>query len=443
METPPNVICLVLDTVRADRVSAYGHDRETTPTFDAFAADATTYTDAVAQAPWSIPSHGSLFTGRYPADHGATTTSPVLQDGPTLPELLWAAGYDTHAVSPNEYIRPATGFARGFDSFEMCATVTEPPGTADVVGPLLDWGGHTPSVRRPVERAFNALHELGATTTGTVSPPADGVVGAVETVLSSSSSPFFLFVNLLDAHLPRSPDPAHEEQFVDDALDDVAVVTNERAHAFGDYEMGPRAMRKMRQLYDADLRTMDDRLDTLLSTLQAAGVLEDSLVAIFSDHGEHLGEFGLVGHQHSVFDSVVSVPLAVQYPDGGPDRVDDQVELRRLFHTVLDEAGVESYPERSLASGIGDDTARGAFYTPLLDLGEFLWEDTVRYDADLVDEALSFVRTGETKRIQFGDEEWLFELPEWEADALSLDHVPEADDWLPERTGPPASSANR
>ena len=103
METPPNVVCLVLDTVRADRVSAYGYDRETTPAFDAFAERATTFTDAVAQGSWSVPSHASVFTGRYPDDHGATMIAPILQDGPTFPELLSAAGYKTYAVSPNEY----------------------------------------------------------------------------------------------------------------------------------------------------------------------------------------------------------------------------------------------------------------------------------------------------------------------------------------------------
>jgi len=443
MGVPPDVVCIVLDTVRADRVSGYGYERETTPEFDAFADRATAYTDAVAQGAWSIPSHASVFTGRYPADHGATTIAPVLDAGPTLPELLSAAGYETYAVSPNEYVRPATGFARGFDVFETLSTVTEPSTTADLLGPAINWGASTATVRRPIERAFNAVREFGATTTGTEPPPADGLVDRVERLLDRADSPFFLFVNLFDAHLPRSPDPAHERRFVDDDFADISVVENERGHTFGDYEMDGRAQRKMSQLYDADLRTMDDRFGELLDALTGAGVRDDTLVAVFSDHGEHLGEFGRIGHQYSVFDSVVSVPLAIQFPDGGPGRVDQQVELRRLFHTVLDETGVDVYPDRSLSSGTGDEVARGEFYTPLLDLEALLWEGTISYDRDLLGESLSFARDGETKLVRFDGEEWLFELPETDGSLLPVDAAPRRYDRLAEETDRPGDGTDR
>ena len=439
METPPNVVCLVLDTVRADRVSAYGYDRETTPAFDAFAERATTFTDAVAQGSWSVPSHASVFTGRYPDDHGATMIAPILQDGPTFPELLSAAGYETYAVSPNEYVRPATGFARGFDAFETLGPVTEPAATADAVAPLANWVADTASVRRPLERLFTAVRDRDATATETPPPRADGLVDQVETYLDRADPPFFLFANLIDPHLPRSPAPEHEAAFVDDDLADVPIVTNERTHTVGDQELGPRAMRRLDQLYDADVRTLDDRLDALLSALSAAGVLDDALVIAFADHGEHLGEFGLVGHQHSVFDSVVSVPLAIKFPEGGPDRVDEQVELRRLYHTVLDETGLHSFPERSLASGLGDDTARGAFYTPMLDLEALLWEGTARYEPELLGESLSFVRDGEAKLVRFDGAEWLFDLPERETTSLSLDCVPDEYAWLADPIDAPAN----
>jgi arylsulfatase A-like enzyme len=428
MQTPPDVIWITLDTVRADRVSAHGHDRKTTPAFDEFADHATLYTDAVAQAPWSIPSHGSLFTGQYPADHGATTTSPVLQAGDTLPALLSAAGYETYAISPNEYVRPATGFGHGFDEFETLSPVSEPPAVADLLGPLLDRGAGNPTVRRPFERALTATRSCDGTTAETPAPADDGLVEQFRASLDRASSPFFLFVNLFDTHLPRSPAPRYQEQFVDDDLADVPVVTNERAYTFGDHEMGPRATRKMRQLYDADLRTMDDRLDSLLTALSEAGAFEDSLIALFADHGEHLGEFGLFGHQHSVFDSAVSVPLAVQFPGGGPDRVTEQVELRRLFGTTLDETGVESHPEQSLRSG-GDDTARGSFYPPGVDPTALYWDGQISYDPDLLGEPITFARDGEAKRIEFAGEEWLFEVPEDGTESLAADAVPAEYDW--------------
>jgi len=409
MGTPPNVVVVVLDTFRRDRTSLHGYGRETTPALEGFAADATTFTDAVAQGAWSVPSHASLFTGLYPREHGATTLRPVFRKRPALPELLSGAGYETYAVSPNEYVRPLSGFGRGFDEFHVPSGTTVPQRLVDLLGPAINRLASSPA-RYPPERLFNAIR--ADATTATPAKPADnGTVERVEDVLGRARAPFFLFVNVIDAHLPRTPDPAHLEAFVDDALRDAEVVTNERAHAFGE-GMTDRGTARMSQLYDADLRTADDRLGRLLGAFESAGVLEDSLVVLVSDHGEHLGEFGLVGHQRSVFEEVVSVPLVVRFPGGGPDCIEEQVEIRRLFHTVLDEAGVEAYPDRSLAAGTGDEVARGAYFTPMLDLRKFLREDAVVFDRELLGESLSFARGDGYKRLAFAGEEWLFALPE-------------------------------
>ncbi|MEF8820696.1 MAG: sulfatase [Halovenus sp.] len=412
MATQPNVIVVVLDTVRADRVSALGYDRETTPAFDAFAADATLYTDAVSQASWSVPSHASLFTGEYPSDHGATITRPVLTADAVLPELLSTGGYETYGISPNSYVRPATGFARGFDEFQMCSGVTESAVAADILGPPVNWVTSTAAVRQPIERLFTASRTKGAVTTDPDAPADNGVLDRVSDVLDRADAPFFLFCNLIDAHLPRSPAPEYVDRFVEPELADAPIPESERAYTMGDHELADRSLTRLRQLYDADLRTLDDKLAALLDRFRDAGVLDDSLVVLVSDHGEHLGEFDRIGHQFSVFDSVVSVPLAIQFPDGGPDRIDDQVEIRRLFETVLDETGLQSHPHRSLASGIGDDIARGSYASPMVDIEQLLWGDSVRYDPEFLGESLSFARTDEAKLISFDGEEWLFELPE-------------------------------
>lgn len=409
----PNVIFVVLDTVRADRVSALGYDRPTTPQFDRFAAEATLYTDAVSQAPWSVPSHASMFTGRYPSDHGATTTAPVVLDEEMLPSLLSDAGYETYAVSPNEYVRPATGFGRGFDEFHTPGGLTEPSMLADLIGPAVNWVTSSRRLRRPVERLFNTATHSGSMTSEHPPGGDEGVIQTITEILGRAEEPFFLFCNLLDAHLPRSPDPAHYDRFVDDALDDIPVIETERAHTFGEAELDDRGFEKLSQLYDADLRTLDDRFGLLLDALREAELLEESLVVVVSDHGEHLGEFGLVGHQFSVLDSTVSVPLAISYPGGGPDRVTAQVETRRLFETVLDETDVRSLPERSLRSGRGDDTARGSYHSPMVDIEALVRDGIVQYDPALLGEPLTFRRAGGAKQISFDGTSWLFPLPEW------------------------------
>lgn len=414
---PPNVIFLVIDTVRSDRVSGYGYDRQTTPNFDSFAEDVTVFSDAVSQAAWSIPAHGSLFTGKYPSEHRATTIGPILQDADTFPRLLSDAGYETYGISPNEYVRPLTGFGHGFDEFYPCRPVTVPPAVADGLAPVANWGAATPRLRYPIERVFNHSRTSAPRSVEPNPPESYHLVPRVTDILTRAAEPYLLFVNIIDAHLPRSPKPEHVDRFVDDELRDEEVVENERAHTFGD-DMGPDAIRKMSQLYDADLRTMDDKLGEVLDALQHVGALDDSLVVLVSDHGEHLGEFGMIGHQQSLFEEVVSVPLAIRFPDGGPAMVDQQVELRRLFHTVLDEAAVEAYPERSLASGAGDDVARGEFFTPMLDIGQLYEDRTIAFDARLMGETLSFNRDGDSKTVQFDGRRWEFDLPESASGAI-------------------------
>ena len=430
----PNVVLLVLDTARRDRVSAYGYDRETTPHFDQFAADATLYTDPVTQAPWSVPAHASLFTGQYPREHGASTVQPIFDAEAPLPERLAAAGYETYGVSANKYVRPATGFARGFDEF-----YGPEPGSGFGAG---DWlpgnpaaglsrvasrlGSHLARVtgtrlRKPLEAAFNAVHRRKRP----ISPQAaraaeseDWLLARTGSVLARAGEPYFLFVNLTDVHLPRSPAPATLDRLVEDDLRETPVIPTERAHALRD-GLPDRERRAIGQLYDADLRTADARLGALLE------LIDDALVIVVSDHGEHLGEFGLLGHQYSVFDPVVSVPLAVSFPTDGPsrDRVEDQVEIRRLYHTILDAAGVASFPDRSLASGVGDPCARGSFTSPMVDIERLLRTGTFVYAREHMGRRLSFRRDGptETKRVRYGDRAWSFDLPEHVSGRTSAD----------------------
>lgn len=412
--TRPNVLFVVIDTVRSDRVSSMGYDRSTTPNFDRFTADATTYTDAVAQAAWSIPSHASLFTGKYPTDHGATSAGPILRDDRYLPRLLSNAGYETYAVSPNEYVRPNTGFGRGFDEFSTCTGRRVPPALARLYAPAINWGTRTPAVRMPIERRFNAMRVAQDPVTGEDAYRDNHLVAHVADVLERARPPFFLIANVIDAHLPRSPKRRYYDEFVDDDLADVRVVENERAHTWGE-GMTEREIRKMSQLYDADVRTMDEKLGELLDLFDRADLLGDSLVVLVSDHGEHLGEFGQIGHQNSLFEPVVSVPMAISYPDGAAETVGDQVEIRRLFHTVLDEAGVESHPRRSLASGRADDVARGEFVSPMVDVGALIDDGQASYDRSLMGEVLGYRRQETEKVITFDGSEWRYELPEHES----------------------------
>lgn len=403
-DTPPNVVLLVLDTVRQDRVSAYGYERTTTPRFDQFARNNTLFTDAVTQSSWSIPAHGSLLTGLYPEAHGATTTSPILQARRPLPAVLSEAGYETYAVSPNEFVRPATGFGTGFDAFYTDAPVTVPEPIVRATDSLLN--RITASrYRRPLERGFNRLKQRG-NLCGTVEPPSYGVPERVGSILDRAGEPFFLFMNLPHAHLPRSPNPVYRERFVDSGTPTADVVKTGRTHTFGRRDMDEQAMEAMGDLYDADLRTLDDTLTAVLDTVERRSSNTETLVVLVSDHGEHLGEGGLVGHHHSLFDPVVSVPLAIDFPSSGSDTVQSQVETRRVYHTIADAAGVTSFPNLSLQHGGGDSVARGSFHSPMLDMISFLRDRKISYDERYLGEPLRFSRTQTETRFEFDNQSW-------------------------------------
>ncbi len=409
MANRPNVVLLVLDTVRRDRLSTYGYSRETMPVVDEFAAEATVFEDAISQASWSIPAHASLFTGLYPSAHGAVTTTPVLRARRPLAEQLQRAGYETYAVSPNEYVRPSTGFGRGFDEFDTCSRLSVPESLVSAYAPIVNRATASSRVRRPLELGFNRVRQCGGET-GTVPPQKYGTADRVETALKNASEPFFLFINLPHAHLPRSPEPDYREQFVDGSLPVESVVRNERTHSLGEQPMDEETTTAMSQLYDADLRTLDDRVQDVFSVLSTTDCLEDALVILTADHGEHLGEWGLVGHQHSVFSPVTDVPLVIDFPENSTARVESQVETRRIYHTVLDVTGVRPYPELSLASGTGDAVARGSFHSPMLDLAALLEGGRVEYDPQFLGEPLSFRRESGHRVVTFADMRW--ELPE-------------------------------
>ncbi len=417
MTAHPNVVFIVGDTLRRDRVSCYGYERDVTPHLDQFAEEATVYTDAVAQAPWSIPSHASMFTGEYPHEHGATTISPVLQCKETLAAVLSHSGYRTCGVSKNEYIRPVPGFAHGFDEFHP-TRIDLPDWAVRLISTGINTICASPRLRRPVEAGFNIARRVG----GTGGPLDRTPLEPVESFLQHKTEPFFLFLNLVDIHLPRSPDERYREQFVDDRLSDVTVPTDERTYNFQTEQMTSRQREKMSQLYDADVATMDARFGRVLTMLREHGVFDDTMIVFVSDHGEHLGEFGRIGHQHSVYDSVVAVPMVIKYPGQSTTRtIENQVETRRLFHTILDTAGVRPYPTESLETVDTSTPSYGEFFTPMLDLPKLERDNQAVYNSDLLGQTLSFVRHDGYKLIRNLEEEILFTTPERSGSAVRIE----------------------
>ncbi|ESP89579.1 sulfatase [Candidatus Halobonum tyrrellensis] len=344
-DSPANVLFVVLDTVRKDRLGPYGYDRETTPGLDAFADEATVFEEAVAPAPWTLPVHASLFTGLYPHQHRADQENPYLEGATTLAETLSAAGYRTACYSSNAWITPYTHLTDGFDSQDNFFEVM--PG--DVLsGPLAKaWKtmNDNETLRTVADKLVslgNVAHEYLASGEGADSKTPDVMASTREFVETSEAAgdDWFAFVNLMDAHLPYHPPDEFAERFAP-GVDSEQVCQNSKEYNAGARDIDADEWEAIRGLYDAEIAHIDDQLSNLFAWLQRTGRWDDTAVVVCADHGELHGEHDLYGHEFALYDPLVNVPLLVKHPALDADRRDDTVELVDLYHTVLDTLGVD------------------------------------------------------------------------------------------------------
>jgi len=371
----PNVLFVVLDTVRKDRLSVYGHDAPTSPRLEALAEEARVYEQAVAPAPWTLPVHASMFTGLYPSQHGATQENPYLEGAETLATALSRAGYATCSFSSNAWITPYTRLTAGFDdqdNFFEAMPGWLPEGPLARAWQVLNDHDRLRGVADSIVAVGNAIHERLAAGGGAASKTPRVVDRTIDFV--DDHEDFFAFVNLMDAHLPYHPPDEYVEQFAP-GVDSEAVCQNSKAYNCGATAIDDDEWADITRLYDAEIRHMDDQLDRLFGHLRETGRWEDTMVVVCADHGELHGEHGLYGHEFNVYDGLVNVPLLVKHPDldAGRDET-TQVELLDLYHAVLDAAGVEAAgepldPHRSLLrdgyrDGDGDGDTRGRAPAP-------------------------------------------------------------------------------
>ena len=353
-----NVLFVVLDTVRKDRLGPYGYDRATTRELSRFAEEATVFESAVAPAPWTLPVHASLFTGRYPSQHGADQGSPYLDGDVTLASALSAAGYDTACYSSNAWITPYTGLTEGFDAQDSFFEVL--PG--DVLSGPLASAWQTVNDNDYLRDLASKLVHLGAMAHSKLASgeSADSktpsVIDRTKSFIDDSESDdgWFAFINLMDAHLPYYPPEEYREEFAP-GVDPDDVCQNSKEYNSGAREIDDEEWEAIRDLYDAEIAHMDAELGRLFDWLRETGQWEETTVVVCADHGELHGEHDLYGHEFALYDQLINVPLLVKHPALEADRCDDLVELLDCYHTVLDALDVD--PDAALAEA--DDAVAG------------------------------------------------------------------------------------
>ena len=403
-----NVIILVLDALRPDHLSCYGFDKETSPNMDRLARRGLLFRNAISQAGWTLPSHASLFTGLYPAEHGATDEHHFLDPQiPTLAEILTRNGYDCLAATSNAWISETTGMTRGF---------------GDVCQPSL-YSGFKKIAMAARKRYLDKDH--GAAT----------ICRYVKKWLRGRSPdrPFFLFMNLLETHTPyHVPERFFRPYLPQGTTPAKALSVNQDCDAFmaGKAPMSPSDFDLLRSIYCGAISYLDWWLGELYRYLESLGQAENTLLVITADHGENFGGHGLMGHRFCLYDSLIKVPLIVTGPGvaAAKEPVESQAQMIDVPCTILDLAGLQDIPERKSMSGLNLQKIAGSEeeHPHVISLQSLpnltVYErDYPEFDPSTFNRRIRSVRTLDFKYIAYSDgSEELFNLKKDHAETENL-----------------------
>lgn len=344
----PNVLLIVLDTVRAKSLSLHGYARPTTPRLERFARTGVCFENTLSTSPWTLPSHASMFTGRFPHELSANWTTPLDATYPTLAELFRDRGYYTAGFVANlEYCITSTGLNRGFIHYE-----DYPLSMMQIV-----WSSYL--ARYIAVKIYEKTVYHGRL----VHKNAVKIKKDFLKWLSRKKDqrPFFVFLNYMDAHTPyRPPEPF-----------DTMFGNRKPRSEEPSPQSSPEEVQAQFDAYEGSIAYLDHQLGLLLDELQNRGLLQNTLVIITSDHGEHFGEHGCFIHGNSLYRPLTHVPLLISFPSRVPagKRVLEPVTLCDLPATVLDLTQLEGgslFPEKSLARCWSEECNPGGSVTPLL-----------------------------------------------------------------------------
>jgi arylsulfatase A-like enzyme len=317
----PNVLLIVMDTMRMDRLSAYGIRQNTTPFLDSLAGKSVLFEKAFANAPWTLPSHVTFFTGKMPFEHGATN-DPYDGRFPTIAQAMAARGYATVGVAANSSMPTRSfGVARGFQHYENVFT-----GLGDS------------AVRTALGRDFEKM-VLERYVKGYRSDSHMDAPEVKQRFLSwldhRPNRPFFAFLNYMETHLPNQAPAEFSHKFR-------KLPLNEDFEGFVRQDpFRARDLEAWKEEYDALAAFLDSELKSLFDGIQQRGLDKNLLVIIIADHGESIGEHQLVGHRISLYPEEIRVPMMIRLPGTTPEgmRIADPVSLYRIPATILALSG--------------------------------------------------------------------------------------------------------
>jgi len=365
----PNIVLIVMDAVRARNMSIYGYKEKTTPMLESIRHDFTLYRNAISSSYWTLPSHASIFTGTYASKHGLVADGDSLKPSfVTMAELLHAKGYKTVALCRNPYVSGFSRLDRGFDLFYDFRH----PSVKSILSRLLfskrrnfthltapalkqrkKSSGHAKSSKRSLvfEHKLEDLQELGIFKKtiwflkGFFDKHAENINALTFKLIERfRAKPFFLFLHFGEAHAPYEIPRIFRNRFLTfkSTRKPWDVNQDHRKYYFGKVKMTEADFRVLEALYNGAISYLDRRIYEIYSFLQHRELLDNTLLIITSDHGENLGDHGILFHHFCLYDSLIRIPLLVKYPailntDKKPCETEERiVQNVDLLPTIMD-----------------------------------------------------------------------------------------------------------
>ncbi len=305
----PNIIIIVMDTARQDRLSCYDYHRRTSPNLELLSENSTLFTKAYSTSGWTPPAHASLFTGLFPIAHKTTQENPALSaELKTLAEILTNQGYETIGITENPMVSRHFQFHRGFSVF------------------IETWKRFfikEPVHINPAYKFFNNYIE--------------------HRKKSENKKPFFVFINFIEPHNPY--DSSH--QFMHSFTKDDSIKCNNnrwQKHFLGLERFSPKEINHLNALYDAEILYVDHWIGKIAELLKKVELWNDTLFIVTSDHGENIGHHDMMDHVFSIYESTVKIPLIIHFPPLFPEnkKINDPVQLTDIFPTIIDILNLDS-----------------------------------------------------------------------------------------------------
>ncbi len=320
------VLLVVADTLRADRLGAYGSSRGLTPFLDSLAARGSVFAHAYAPSSWTCPSVASLFTSRYPSQHQVSSfASKMGSDEATLAEALKGAGFVTAGFSANNRLTEKLGYAQGFDIWQFFV------------------GAFVPPYRKaPVRAGFLSQRSLQWLDSGW--DPAN-------------PKRVFLYLQFMDTHTPYDPPQAFRRRFQrEDPGGALEKSANDKLMQLALDSLDDSEIEVLEALYDGEVAYLDAELERLFAELTRRGFLDDAIVVLTADHGEEFREHGRILHGFTLYEESVRVPLLILAPGTLGGRVIEQpVSLLDLAPTLVELLGI-----------VGEQRFEGRSLVPML-----------------------------------------------------------------------------